>query len=256
MNGLIGHTGFVGSNLSSLAHFDRFYNTQNIDTICGQTFETLICAAPQAKKWWANQNPDEDLALIQNLISKLKQVESRQFVLISSIDVFPRVQNVDETFDCGSAENHAYGRNRYYLEQFVISQFRESFVIRLPALFGPGLKKNVIFDLLNENEVEKINPDSRFQWYDITRLWGDVQRVIQSQIMLVMLATEPIQTSEISSRFFSNVKVGSAATPQACYDVKTCYDDVLGGDRGYLLSKETVLEDIGRFVAEYRLNKG
>jgi len=247
--GLIGYTGFVGSNLNRLAPFDACYNTQNIAEISGQAFKTLVCAAPQAKKWWANQNPEEDCNLVKQLISYLERAQVERFILISSIDVFPTVVGVDETFDCASQENHAYGRNRLMLEQFVVAHFPLAYIVRLPGLFGPGLRKNVIFDMINHNQPEKINPDNRFQWYDVTRLWADLQTVVQKDLRLVMMATEPVATREIQEHFFPTVAIGAEAGGTAFYDVHTCHAEALGGSGNYMLTKEQVLQDIGRFVA-------
>ncbi|MBF2028576.1 MAG: NAD(P)-dependent oxidoreductase [Oscillatoriales cyanobacterium C42_A2020_001] len=251
-SGLIGYTGFVGSNLARSAKFDALYNTQNIADIRGRTFEQLVCAAPQAKKWWANQNPETDLELIQQLINHLEQVQTWQFVLISSIDVFPQITDVDESFDCTSLTNHAYGRNRLTLEQFVTAHFPCSYILRLPGLFGPGLRKNVIFDMIHQNDIEKITPESEFQWYDVTRLWNDVQRAIAHELQLVMLATEPVATADIQTRFFPQSTIGTAAGKPVYYNVQTRYAEVFGGKDGYILSKSEVLEDIGRFVAVER----
>jgi len=247
--GLIGYTGFVGSNLNRSTTFDAHYNTQNIGEIAGQSFDLLVCAAPQAKKWWANQNPAEDLAQIQQLIGHLKQTTVDRFVLISSIDVFPRITEVDERFDCASQENHAYGRHRFLLEQFVTAQFPQVHILRLPGLFGPGLRKNIIFDMIHRNEVEKINPESRFQWYDVTRLWQDVQTAIAHDLKLVMLATEPVATVEIQQRCFPDLTLGGSANAPIYYDVRTCYADVFEGTHGYMINHFQVLDAIDHFVA-------
>jgi dTDP-4-dehydrorhamnose reductase len=247
--GLIGYTGFVGSNLNRAATFDAHYNTQNIHEIEGQNFELLVCAAPQAKKWWANQNPDADLALIQKLMDHLKQTQADRCVLISSVDVFPRITEVDERFDCASQSNHAYGCNRLVLEQFVTAQFPQVHILRLPGLFGPGLRKNVIFDMIHQNEVEKINPESRFQWYDVTRLWQDVQTAITHDLKLVMLATEPVSTAAIQQRCFPQIKLQASAQAPVYYDVRTCYAEVFEGGHGYMLNQSQVLDAINRFVA-------
>jgi hypothetical protein len=250
--GLIGYTGFVGSNLQRAFAFDACYNTQNIQDIHSQHFDLLVCAAPQAKKWWANQNPAQDKALLQGLMDHLKTVQADRFVLISSIDVFPKIQDADETFDCASQPNHPYGQHRLLLEQFVTDQFPLSHIIRLPGLFGPGLKKNIIFDFLHQNQLEKINPDCAFQWYDITRLWHDLQTIQANDIRLIVLATEPVQTADIHTQFFPDLAIGAAAGPTIRYDIHSCHASVFGGEKGYLLSRQQVLTDIGQYVHQFR----
>lgn len=248
---LIGHTGFVGSNLDRATQFDARYHSKTIAEIRGQEFDLVVCAAPQAKKWWANRYPQEDLVLIQELIRHLEQVKAQRFVLTSTIDVFPRITDADETFDCTSQDNHAYGKNRLQLEQFVTEHFPLTHIVRLPGLFGPGLKKNVIFDFLNQNEVEKINPDSQFQWYDVTQLWGHLETIMAENINLIVLATEPLRTAEIQTSFFPNLALGATPTPSVAYNIRTCHDKVFGGSDGYIMSKEAVLHQIGQFVAKY-----
>ena len=57
---LIGHSGFVGSNLARQTRFDSTYNSSNIESIAGQEFDLLVCAGVRAEKWIANANPDAD----------------------------------------------------------------------------------------------------------------------------------------------------------------------------------------------------
>lgn len=250
--GLIGHTGFVGSNLTRLASFDACYNSHTIAEIRGTEFDLLICTAPQAKKWWANQHPEEDKALVQQLIACLKQTRAKRFVLISSIDVFPRITDADESFDCTSQPNHAYGYNRLVLEHFVSDHFPVAHIIRLPGLFGSGLKKNVIFDLLNLNQLEKIHPDSQLQWYGLSRLWADIQVILDNDVRLMVIATEPVSTQSIQARFFPGLVIGVDATDPVFYNIKTRYADLFNGHSGYVLSEAQVLDDIGQFVQPER----
>lgn len=250
--GLIGYTGFIGGILHRSTDFDAVYNSSTIADIRGQSFEVLICAAPQAKKWWANQNPQLDRAMIEKLQADLELAKAERFVLISSVDVFPRPQDVDETFDCASIENHPYGRHRLQLEQFVTSRFPSSTIIRLPGLFGPDLKKNVIFDMLNQNRLEQINPHSEFQWYDLTRLWSDIQTINSQAIPLMVMATEPIATQEIQSYFFADLSIGSDPSPAVHYNVRTRYGETLGGTHGYVMDRQQILSRMERFIQIYR----
>lgn len=162
MDALIGHTGFVGGNLLRQHEFGACFNTSNIETIGGQDFNTLVFSGAQAKKWWANQNPAADRAGIQRALDAMKGVTARRVVLISTIDVVPQVAGADEGFDCASQRTHPYGEHRLWLEEALRARYPGMLVVRLPGLFGPGLRKNILYDLLHDNEVGKIDPAARF----------------------------------------------------------------------------------------------
>lgn len=252
VNGLIGYTGFVGGNLLRQHTFDRLYNRQNIDNIAQVDFDVVVCAAPQAVKWWANQNPDEDWQGIERLITALERTRTERFVHLSTIDVFPTLTGVDETFDCHSQDNHAYGRHRLALEDAVRDTFgARAHIIRLPALFGQGLKKNVIYDLMHGNMLDAINPASSFQWYGLNRLWDDINVVLENNLQLCMLATEPIKTQTILEHFFPDVHVGAQAN-EAHYDVHTQQADIFGNAGVYMRDAETILADMATFIDHER----
>ena len=95
MRGLIGHTGFVGSNLARQTRFDATYNSANIESIAGREFELLVIAGVRAEKWIANRNPDQDKAGIDRLLQALSTARAKQVILISTVDVFLRPIEVD-----------------------------------------------------------------------------------------------------------------------------------------------------------------
>jgi NAD dependent epimerase/dehydratase family len=249
---LIGYTGFVGSNLCQQHTFGEQFNSRNISEMAGRSYQVVVCAGVQAKKWWANDHPAEDWKGISSLIDVLRQVNAERFVLISTIDVYPRPSGVTESSPIES-ENHAYGQHRYAFEEFVREKFPVHHVIRLPGLFGTGLKKNVIFDLSHDNCLDQINPAAKFQYYWLKHLWADILRVSDHRLPLLNIATEPIATREIISRFFPHQwpKVGPEKPQPAPYDMRTNYSELWGSDvPGYLYNRRTVLEEIGQFVRE------
>jgi hypothetical protein len=148
-SGLIGHTGFVGGALLRQEPFAACYNSQNIAAIEGQSFGTLVCAAAPGSMLEANLAPDRDAARIDTLIAQLATVRAERFVLISSIAVLADFAGGDDESTQGFQQDLAYGRNRRALEAFVEGHFPGSLVVRLPALFGAGLRKNFLFDLMN-----------------------------------------------------------------------------------------------------------
>ena len=249
---LVGYTGFVGGNLHHQNRFDYLYNSKNIRDIEGKGFDLLVLSATQAQRWWANLHPQEDREGIERLLASLDQVSAKQVVLISTIDVLPLVPGADEDFDAHSQETHPYGANRLRLEDEITKRFSNVCIVRLPSLFGPGLKKNVIYDLLNLNQVEKINPASSFQYYDLNNLWQDITLALKERIPKIHLFPEPVTSLEIIDRFFPEVEVGGNPGAASHYAFRTKYASLFGGSEGYLYSQEEVLRRIGQFIDGYR----
>ncbi len=147
--GLIGHTGFVGGALLRQAQFAACFNRANIAGIAGERFGKLVCAAAPGSMLEANRAPERDLAQIEALIAQLSGVEAECFVLISTIAVLADFAGGDDEGTQAFQQALAYGRHRRILEAFVEEHFPRHLIVRLPALFGPGLVKNFIFDLMN-----------------------------------------------------------------------------------------------------------
>lgn len=146
--GLIGDTGFVGGVLARQVAFAKAYNSRTIDLIQGERFGALVCAGAPAAMWAANANPEGDRANLQRLASHIESASAGRLILISSIAVLDDVAAGYTEADARYETLEAYGRNRRELELRVM-EHPEAIVIRLPALFGPGLKKNFIFDIMN-----------------------------------------------------------------------------------------------------------
>jgi len=146
---LIGHTGFVGGNLLSQHRFAACFNSRTIDAAAGQSFGTLVCAAAPGSMVEANTDPERDTARIQALCQQLSRTRAERFVLISSIAVLDDFAGGDDETTGVFQQALAYGRNRRALEVFCADHFSNCLILRLPALFGAGIKKNFLFDLLN-----------------------------------------------------------------------------------------------------------
>ncbi len=198
---LIGYTGFVGSHLARQATFDDFYNSKNIEQIAGKSYDLVVCSGASAVKWLANQQPEEDRRQIQRLISCLQRAQAREVVLISTVDVYPCSIGADEETPVTLEGLCAYGKHRYELEQFVASQFA-SLVVRLPGLFGKGLKKNILYDFLHGNQTDRIHRASVFQFYDLEWLWPDIRAAQSAGLSLVHFATEPVSVEHVAGEVF------------------------------------------------------
>ncbi|HVX39251.1 MAG TPA: NAD-dependent epimerase/dehydratase family protein [Gemmatimonadaceae bacterium] len=244
---LIGYTGFVGGNLARQRSFDERFNSTNIDEIRDRNFDLIVCAGAPAEKWKANADPQADLANIDRLIRALDEVEADKFVLISTVDVFANPVGVDEDTPTSLTDLHAYGRNRRMLEEVIGSRF-DALIVRLPGLYGPGLKKNVIYDFLHENETRKIDSRGVFQFYGLDRLWRDIETALDAELPLAHFATEPVSVAEVVHDAFG-IEFSNEVMPNpARYDMRTRYAELFGGKTPYLESREQVLAGIRTFV--------
>lgn len=248
---LIGSTGFVGGNILAQHAFDDLYNSKNIAEIHGKEYELVVSAGAPAVVWYANQHPEEDMQILQGLMEHLKQVQAQQFVLISSVDVYTDRVGVDEDTGIDPAKGTPYGRNRLALEQFVRQQFSHALIVRLPALFGKGIKKNFVFDLLHTNALDFTHKDSIFQYYDLSNLWSDIERAHQHKIELLNIAVEPITASDVAHEVFgiefTNVTVDK---PPMYYDMQTKHAALWEKQGRYLYSRAESVEALKRFVSE------
>ena len=252
-NGLIGYSGFVGSNLCRQTSFERFYNSRNFREMAGRRFDLLVCAGVSATKWIANRKPEEDRRRIEELTTVLATTSVGEFVLISTIDVYPDpAAGGDEASIIHADSSTPYGRHRYALEQWAQATFPNCRIIRLPALFGPGLKKNVLFDLMHENQVAAVNPAALFQWYPVRRLWSDIEITRRARLPLINLFSEPIPMTRIIETCFPDSAVGPRCLPAPAYCLSTTNAALFGGANGFILSAEACLAEIVAYLAAER----
>lgn len=304
---LIGHSGFVGQTLLRQRGFDAGYGSATIAQSAGESFDLVVCAAAPGSMFEANRFPDRDAASIDHLCASLARIKAKQFVLISTIAVLERFDSgADETTQAFQTDL-AYGRNRRRLETFCADHFANCLTLRLPALFGAGLKKNFLFDLLNPvpsmlpparfdgfvralgNEaggfyrlddalgmmvldraalqasgqrssidaavtqagfsaVAFTNPASRFQFYQMSRLWSDIQTGLSAQLSVLHLAPEPIAAAEVHRHLTTRDMPATAARLHA-EDMRTAHADLWGRQSPYIADAASVLSALQSFAA-------
>ena len=301
MNALVGYTGFVGSNIYEAGEFDAVYNSKNIESAYKTNPDLLVYAGLRAEKYLANNAPDKDMQLIVQAEENIEKINPQKLVLISTIDVFKKPKDVDETSEIDVEGLHPYGYNRYQLEQWVRKNYSDALIIRLPGLFGKNIKKNFIYDYINmipfmlkpEKYVELVAKESElneyytlqdngfykvsvsennkprlkeifqrvgfsalnftdsrscYQFYNLGRLWLDIQTALKSNITLWHPATEPVSAGELYKYLTGQEFINELGGVPADYDYRTIYGELFGGRNGYICDKETVLRDIKAFV--------
>ena len=250
---IIGFSGFVGSTLLKQTPFESLYRSTNISDIEGQSFDTVVCAGAPAQKWIANQEPEADRHKIDGLIACLKTVNCKTFVLISTVDVFKSPIGVDELTSVDESGLHAYGLHRRLLEKFVESHFANHLIVRLPGLVGPGLRKNVIFDFLNDNNLHAIESRGVFQFYPMVNLWYDIQTALNAGLNLVHLTAEPISVADVSKKGFGKSFDHALANTPATYDMRTRHAHIFDAPGHYQYSSRETIQAIRAYAQSEQL---
>jgi|PlaIllAssembly_1097288.scaffolds.fasta_scaffold30016_3 nucleoside-diphosphate-sugar epimerase len=247
-NALIGYSGFVGSTILKQKQFDALYRSTNINDIEGRSFDMVVCAGAPAQKWIANREPEEDLKKINGLISHLKAIQCRKFILISTVDVFKSPIGVDEDTPVEESGLHPYGLHRRLVEKFVEGHFDSYLIVRLPGLVGPGLRKNVIFDFLNNNNLHAIDSRNIFQFYPMINLWYDIQTSLDANLKLVHLTAEPISVADVSKKGFGKYFDHTLANAPVSYDMRTRHASVFNTAELYQYNKRETIQAIRAYA--------
>jgi nucleoside-diphosphate-sugar epimerase len=238
---LIGCSGFVGSTLLKQAQFEALFRSTNIGDIAGKDFDIVVCAGAPAQKWIANAEPEADRLKIEGLISHLKQMKCKTFILISTVDVFKHPVGIDEHTFINEYGLHAYGLHRRVLEKFVESHFSHHLIVRLPGLVGPGLRKNIIFDCLHNNNLHMIESRNIFQFYPMVNLWHDIQVALKAGLQLIHLTAEPISVQDVFLKGFGKVFNKNLGKSPITYDMQTRYANIFGVAGAYqYTARETI----------------
>ena len=245
MSALIGFTGFVGGHLQKSFSFEEKYNRSNVAEIQGLDTDLLVCAGLPAEKWIANRDPEADWLNMAQLAQLVSTVKAEKAILISTIDVFQPAIDVTESNQPDLIGGEAYGRNRAWFESVFKSTFSNSLIIRLPGLFGTDLKKNLIFDLLNEREEQykSVDEGSKFQFFDMTLLSKVIAVGLDNKLSEINVATEPLTGQEIANIFDVRLNNG---LKQINYRMKSRFDYLFGGKNGYLYGKDEVIAGISK----------
>lgn len=89
---------------------------------------------------------------------------------------------------------------------------------------------------------------SQFQFYDLSRLWQDIQTALGAGIRLWHPAVEPVSAAEVYQYLTGERFVNELEGTPARYDFRTVHAGLFGGSGGYIYGKDRVLRGIEHFV--------
>lgn len=245
---LIGYSGLIGGTLLKSHNFSDIYRKINIHEIKNKAFDLVICAGTSAEKWKANLNPLEDQKNIDFLIQNLSYIKAKKFVLISTVDVFKNPYEVDEKSIIIDENTNPYGENRRKLEIYIMKKFKDYNIVRLPAIVGNGLKKNALFDIKNNNNINLIDSRNKYQFYPLKNLWKDINKTLELEKNIMHLTSEPISIESIYSLLLKKVFKNEISKIPTNYNMKSIYSELFYGLPNYQYDKKYVLNCILEYL--------
>ena len=300
---LVGSTGFVGGNLLAAYPFDAAYHSTDVQNGFGRDNGLVVYAGVPAAMYLANADPAADLAVMAAARENLRRLAPKKVVLISSICVFADSRGKTEADEPTPEGLAPYGANRLQLERWVREDWPDALIVRLPALYGKGLKKNFLYDLHTitpallrpdkyrqlaaESELVRIayedagngfyklsgkaDPaalrawfaaapfnalaftDSRsvYQFYDLARLWRDIQTALDADLRVLHLATPPLSAARVYEAFTGKTFTNHLPGTPFDYDLRTRHAALLGGAGEYLCTEPECLTAVCDFLKNW-----
>ena len=108
-----------------------------------------------------------------------------------------------------------------------------------------------IFERLNFSALNFTDSRSVYQFYPLSRLWSDIEIALKNNLRLLHLATEPVQAGELYNFLTGKNFVNEISAQPANYDFKTKFANLFGGEKNYLLDKNSVMKSIADFVKNF-----
>ena len=94
---------------------------------------------------------------------------------------------------------------------------------------------------------------SRYQFYNLGRLWSDMEAARAADVKLLHLCTPPVSASEVYTAVTGKTDWhNELPKPPFDYDLRSRHAALLGGSGDYLCTKQQELDDITRFMRSWR----
>ena len=106
----------------------------------------------------------------------------------------------------------------------------------------------MIFDLLNDNNLQSIDSRGVFQFYPMVNLWWDIQTALRARLKLVHLTAEPISVANVSQLAFGKPFSQISAIQPAIYDFRTRYSAIFGANGNYQYSQRETVQAVRAYA--------
>ena len=211
---LVGSTGFVGGNLMAAHTFDAAYHSTDVAEGFGCRNELVVYAGVPAAMFLANRDPAADLHTLTPAL--LKPEKYAELAARSAL----------------VAAGYEDGRNGFYRLSGRVD------AAELRAFFAAN----------GWNALAFTDSRSKYQFYPLARLWRDIETALAAGLTVLNLTPPPVSAAEVYAHLTGSVWQNHLAAAPFDYDLRSRHAALLGGQGGYLCTKEEELAEIAAFM--------
>lgn len=165
----------------------------------------------------SEQNPtDVDQYFRDNvfLTEELTKLPHKKFILLSSVDVYPKNSNrhtEDEIIDVNNAGN-LYAKTKLLSEEIVKKNCPNFLILRCSALLGKDSRKNSLIKIIQDDSpILTLSSDSSFNYILHKDVLGFIKFAIEKDLKGIynLVSSKNITLKEASDLFKKKVKFGN-----------------------------------------------
>lgn len=108
------------------------------------------------------------------------------------------------------------------------------------------------FEKNDFNALAFTDSRSRYQFYNLGRLWSDISVALEKNITLLNLTTPPVSAARVYEALKGGSFVNEVSAVPFDYDLRSLHAEALGGQNGYLCTEEEELDDIKTFMEAWK----
>ena len=200
----------------------------------------------ELEQWVRNNIPSYHIVRLPAIFGE----NLRKNFICDLIDYIPHILNEKMYVDVNSEHRRLFGYdlNDYYRRG-------DDGLYYFDFTFNNEIKSKMSgeFRVMKHNALMFTNPKSEYQFYNLERLWDHIQIVIEKNIDVINLVSEPVAANDVCL-YVDNHKMNLLVTNEIHYRLATKYAKLFENSNAteYLYNKEYVLEDIKKYIKKSR----
>ena len=201
---IIGSEGMIGFDLIQYlkSSFEIVgINRKNYKQYIGQSFDIVINANGNSRKFWANENALADFeASTASVYHSIMDFPCKTYIYLSAADVYPDHANSPSEEAAITPEwLSPYGLHKYLSECIIRCREENYIILRCPLMLGRKLKKGPIYDIAHGKLF--VSEKSAFQMITTKGLAEIIDTLLKQDIMGIFNigGTGKVPLSEITT---------------------------------------------------------